>query len=105
MNFKICLAAVFLALLPCSFAMAESTGEKCELVQCQGSNCGCTLKKKGWKEIARCSGHQWRYLIERKGERRICQGINARGGPSEKDCMKFDGDLTEFKLCKESKSK
>jgi hypothetical protein len=55
------------------------------------------LLKNGWKEIARCDdGHEWAYVIEKSSERRLCTGINARGGPTEYPCTSFTKDLESF---------
>ncbi len=55
------------------------------------------LKKNGWREIARCDdGHEWAYVIEKKGERRFCTGINAFAGPTENPCRPFTKDLESF---------
>jgi hypothetical protein len=85
-------------------AMAEPKNESCAYLQCSGSNCGCALRKKGWKEVARCSGHEWRYLLEKGEKRKLCEGINARGGPTENPCSDFAGKLSDFKRCYEVKS-
>lgn len=63
------------------------------------------LKKNGWRERARCDdGHEWSYVIEKAGQRRLCTGINARGGPSEDPCRPFTGDLNTFqRLADEAK--
>lgn len=60
---------------------------------------GPELKEKGWKEIARCPGHEWHYLLKKGGETRICSGINARGGPEEFPCEPFAGKTETFKKC------
>jgi hypothetical protein len=72
----------------------------CVLVRCQGKECGCDLLKAGWKELARCPGHSWAYVIEKDGRRKICKGINARSGPTETSCEDFTGELKEFRACK-----
>ncbi len=86
------------ALLFAPIAQADGFGTSCEMVKCEGAECGCALKKGGWKEIARCDdGHQWSYVLEQKGKRRFCDGINARGGPSENACIDFAGSLEKYK--------
>jgi len=77
-----------------------SRAEKCATATCKGKNCGCDLLKKGWREIASCNGHQWTYVLEKDGQRRICDGINGFTGPLEMPCKRFTGDLEEFKQCK-----
>lgn len=75
----------------------------CKITQCKddkGNNCGCELIKKGWKEIARCDGHQWSYVLESNKRRVLCRGIAAHGGPEEDPCVVFTGKLEEFKKCK-----
>jgi len=60
---------------------------------------GGELSEKGWKEIARCPGHSWEYLMKKDGEIRLCSGINARGGPKENPCSIFTGKISSFKKC------
>lgn len=82
-------------------ALIELKGaeENCAHVQCKGADCGCSLLKAGWKELARCPGHNWVYVIEKDGRRKICKGINARGGLEESPCEEFAGDLQKFRAC------
>lgn len=73
--------------------------EQCRLIECEGDQCGCVLKAQGWIEKARCEGHQWSYLIEKKQVRKRCSGIAARGGPQEFPCVDFKGSIQEFAKC------
>jgi hypothetical protein len=96
---------VFLFILATpELAATQTANDKCDFVQCREPGCGCELKKLGWKEIARCSGHHWSYVIEKKRQRKICQGVNARGGPKEDPCSKFDGRLSDFRKCADKSS-
>lgn len=62
--------------------------------------CGEDLLADGWKEVARChDGHSWRYVLEQGDQRVVCEGINARGGPTEGSCHPYKGDTSEFKPC------
>jgi len=69
---------------------------------CRDSPCGRDLLGDGWKEIARCDGHAWSYLMERDGEIMQCSGINARSGPTEDPCKPFSGTVENFKKCTHS---
>lgn len=66
---------------------------------CRESPCGQDLLGNGWREVARCDGHAWSYLMERDGEKMQCSGINARGGPTEIPCKPFSGTVENFKKC------
>lgn len=78
------------------YASDAPFSQSCDLVKCDGEQCGCTLKKQGWQEVARCDDHQWSYLIEKGAERKLCVGIHARGGAEESPCSAFSGDVASF---------
>ncbi len=94
----------FVILLAFAFSMTATPSfaenqNNCELIQCKGSGCGCELLKAGWRELARCEGHQWTYVIEKGSERKLCTGIAALAVYEENPCVKFERDLKEFKKC------
>ncbi len=77
------------------FAIARDPG----VSKCRSSKCGLEFLKEGWKEIARCEGHQWRYLLQKGDQRKLCVGIDALDGPSEDPCVDYRGDVSQFRKC------
>jgi hypothetical protein len=90
---------LFFFLVGNAFLSCDMARRSCDIIQCKASNCGCNLIKKGWNEIARCEGHNWRYVIEKEGNRLMCIGVDERGGQVEEECTNFTGDLDKFKAC------
>ncbi len=71
----------------------------CESIRCATPKCGCEYLKEGWKEVGRCDGHWWRYLLQKGKQLKLCEGVSARGGPSEFPCVDFSGDVAKFQKC------
>lgn len=88
-------------LVPTSFiegvgALLTPRSFECSLTRCRGTGCGCDLVQAGWIERARCQGHQWRYVLQKGEELRICKGIAARGGHEEEPCQVYSEDLSRW---------
>lgn len=60
---------------------------------------GPELMKQGWKQTAKCPGHEYSYLVEKAGKRMVCSGVSGYAGPLEYACKPFTGKVSEFKKC------
>lgn len=52
--------------------------------------CGQELLNQGWHRLFYCdNGHQWYYVLTHEDDQqtRVCEGINALGGPEETPCI------------------
>ena len=79
--------------------------QHCAVVRCRGTSCGCDLHRTGWKELARCPGHEWNYIMEMDNKRVYCHGISGIAGPVEDPCIPFTSDLETFKNCSNERLK
>ena len=66
-------------------------------VLCTGAGCGEELIADGWTTIAACGGHNWSYLLAKKGDVVVCTGVAAYGGPTEFPCQAFKGDVAQYR--------
>jgi len=79
-------------------AMMASTGAALSAPICdEGRFCIDELIAKGWRRIANCEGHAWSSLLGRDKEMVICQGVDARGGPTG-GCESFRGDPEQYRI-------
>lgn len=62
----------------------------------QQNRTGCALVRDGWKEVARCDGREWTYLLEKEGKFMFCEGLDEHQGAAEKPCTTFSGGIDSF---------